>query len=94
MSKSRRSDDSPEESARLNSTGRDGLDKASVSPAEHELFKDLDENRRSFLKKLLISTAYITPAILTFSIRDADARRRRRPTKKERKRKLKKRKPK
>ncbi len=91
MSKHKKSDDS----AQLNSTGRDGLGKASVNPAEHELFKDFDENRRSFLKKLLISTAYITPAILSLSIRDADARKRMmRPTKKERKRKLKKRKPK
>ncbi len=90
MSKHRKSDDS----AQLNSTGRDGLDKASVNPAGQELFKDFDENRRSFLKKLLISTAYITPAILSLSIRDADAKRRRRPTKKERKRKLKKRSPK
>ena len=87
MSKHNKSDDSPDESAQLNATDRDGFDKASESPTEHELFKDFDENRRSFLKKLLISAAYITPVILSLSIRDADARRRRkRPTRKERRR--------
>jgi hypothetical protein len=82
MSKHKESDDSPDESVQLNSNGRNGLDKASESPTEHELFKDFDENRRSFLKKLLISTAYVTPAILSFSIRDSEARARKRPTKK------------
>ena len=87
MSKHNKSDDSPDEKAQLNATDRDGFDKDSESPTEHELFKDFDENRRSFLKKLLISAAYVTPAILSFSMRDADARRRRkRPTRKERKR--------
>lgn len=91
MSKNKESDDSLDESAQLNSADREGLDKASESPTEQELFKDFDEKRRSFLKKLLISAAYITPVILSFSIRDADARKRRkRPTRKERKRKGKK----
>lgn len=83
MSKNKDSDGN----VQLNSVDRNGLDKASESPSEHELFKDFDENRRSFLKKLLISTAYVTPAILSFSIRDSEARaRRRRPTRRERKR--------
>lgn len=86
MSKHKESDDSPDESAQLNSTDRDGLDKASESPMEHELFKDFDENRRSFLKKLLISAAYVTPVILSFSIRDSEARARKRPTRKNKKR--------
>lgn len=91
MSKRKKPDDSPDESAQLNSTDWDGLDKASERPTEHDLFKDFDENRRSFLKKILISAAYVTPAILSFSMRDADARTRRtRPTKKERRRKQKK----
>ena len=91
MSKHKKSDGRPDESSQLNSAGRDCLDKASESPTEHELFKDFDENRRSFLRKLFISAAYVTPAILSFSMRDADARRRRkRPTRKERKRRQKK----
>ncbi|MGR3303818.1 MAG: hypothetical protein ACUZ8I_15135 [Candidatus Scalindua sp.] len=93
MSKHKKSDDNPDESAQLSPADRDGLDKAPESPTEHELFKDFDENRRSFLKKLLISAAYITPVILSISIRDADARKRRkRPTRKERKRRQKKKK--
>ncbi len=87
MSKRNESDDGPDESIQLNSTDRNGLDKASESPTEHELFKDFDEKRRSFLKKLLISAAYITPAILSFSIRDSEARARKLPTRKNRKRK-------
>ncbi|MFQ5687053.1 MAG: hypothetical protein ACE5GV_10370 [Candidatus Scalindua sp.] len=87
MSKQKKSDDSPDESAQSNSTDGSGLDKASESPTEHELLKDFDENRRSFLRKLLISAAYVTPAILSFSMSDAEARRRRRkPTKKKKKR--------
>ena len=89
MSKRNESNDSPDESAQLNSTDRDGVDKASESPAEHELFKDFDEKRRSFLKKLLISAAYITPAILSFSIGDSEARARKLPTRKNKKRKRK-----
>ncbi len=88
MSKRNESDDSPDESAQLNSADRDGLDKASESPTEHELFKDFDENRRSFLKKLLISTAYVTPAVLSFSMRDSEARKlKKKPTKKAKKKK-------
>ncbi len=88
MSKHKKSDDCPDESAQLNSTDGNGLDKASESPTEHELLKDFDESRRSFLKKLLISAAYVTPAILSFSMSDAEAKRRRRkPTKKKKKRK-------
>ncbi len=53
MSKHSESDDSPDESAQLNSTDSDGLDKASESPAEHELFKDFDENGGAFWKNYL-----------------------------------------
>ena len=87
MNKRDESNGGPDESIQLNSTGRDGLDKASESPTERELFKDFDEKRRSFLKKLLISAAYITPAILSFSIRDSEARARKLPTRKNSKRK-------
>ncbi len=84
MSNHKKSD----ENAQLNSTDGSGLDKTSESPTEHELFKDFDENRRSFLKKLLISAAYVTPAVLSFSMRESEARRRRRrPTKKDKKKK-------
>jgi hypothetical protein len=86
MSKRNESDGSPDESVRLNSADRDGLDKASESLTEHELFKDFDEKRRGFLKKLLISAAYITPAILSFSIGDSEARARKLPTRKNKKR--------
>ncbi len=86
MSKNKESD----ESVQLNSADRDGLDKDSENFTEHELFKDFDERRRSFLKKLLISAAYVTPAILSFSIRDSEARARKLPTRKNRKRKRKK----
>jgi len=90
MNKHKKSDDSPDENVQLNSTEGGSMDKTSESPTESELFKDFDENRRSFLKKLLISSAYVTPAILSFSIRDSEARaRRRRPTKKEKKKKKK-----
>ncbi len=86
MSKRNESDDGPDESIQLNSNDRSGFDKASGSLTEHELFKDFDEERRSFLKKLLISAAYITPAILSFSIRDSEARARKLPTRKNSKR--------
>jgi hypothetical protein len=87
MSKRNESDGNPDESVQLNSADRDGLDKDSENFTKHELFKDFDEKRRSFLKKLLISAAYVTPAILSFSIRDSEARaRRKRPTRRERKR--------
>ena len=53
-----------------------------------ELLSGFDERRRNFLKKLLITTAYVTPAILTFSMRDLEARRRRKkPTRKAKKKK-------
>lgn len=55
-----------------------------------ELLSGFDERRRTFLKKLLITTAYVTPAILTFSMRDLEARKRRtRPTRNEKKKKKK-----
>jgi len=55
-----------------------------------ELLSGFDERRRSFLKKLLITTAYVTPAILTLSMRDLEARRRRKkPTRKAKKKKKK-----
>ena len=58
-----------------------------------ELLRGFDERRRNFLKKLLITTAYVTPAILTFSMRDLEARRRRKkPTRKARKKKQRKKK--
>ncbi len=85
MSKHEESDDSPDESIQLNPADREGLDKVSESPAEDELFKGFDEKRRSFLKKLLVSAVYVTPAILSFSIRDSEARARKLPTRKERK---------
>ena len=70
----------------------DNSDKdARSNPTDSEdLLSGIDERRRAFLKKLLITTAYVTPAILTFSMRDLDARRRRKkPTRNERKRKKK-----
>ena len=53
MSKNKESDDS----VQLNSADRDGLDKASGSPTEQELFKDFDEKRRSFLMKCILISA-------------------------------------
>ena len=87
MSKRKESYDSPDEGIQLNSNDRDGFDKASGSLAKHELFKGFDEKRRSFLRKLLISAAYVTPAILSFSIRDSEARAKKLPTRKEMKQK-------
>jgi len=86
VSKRNESDGKPDESVQLNSAARDGLDNDSENFTEYELFKDFDEKRRSFLKKLLISAAYITPVILSFSIRDSEARARKLPTRKNRKR--------
>jgi hypothetical protein len=66
---------------------------AQSNPADQdELLNGFDKERRSFLKRLLISTAYVTPAILTFSIADLEAgrKRRRRPTRNAKKRKSKK----
>ncbi len=66
----------------------DNADKdAQLNSAEqNELLKGFDKKRRNFLKKLLISSAYVTPAILTFSIGDLEARARKLPTRKNKKR--------
>ncbi len=63
----------------------DNADKGNqLNPAEqNELLKGFDKKRRTFLKKLLISAAYVTPAILTLSMRDLEAKRRR-PTRRRR----------
>lgn len=53
---------------------------------ESELLRKLDNGRRSFLKKLLISAAYVTPAILTLSMKDLEAKQKR-PTNREKSRK-------
>ena len=55
----------------------------------NELLKGFDKKRRSFLKKLLISAAYVTPAILSFSIGDLEARAKKLPTRKNKKRRRK-----
>ncbi|ODS32394.1 MAG: hypothetical protein SCARUB_02461 [Candidatus Scalindua rubra] len=89
MSKCKESNGHPEKGVHLNSTERDGLDKTSESLPENELFQDFDEGRRGFLKKLIISAAYVTPVILSFSIGEAEARRR--PTRRRRRRKRKRR---
>lgn len=69
--KPKESFDKSDKDVQLNSTDQD------------EILKDFDKKRRGFLKKLLISAAYVTPAILTFSIGDLEARgRRRHPTRK------------
>ena len=65
MNKPEESFDNTDKDAQLNSTER------------NELLKSFDKKRRTFLKKLLISTAYVTPAILTLSMRDLEARRKR-----------------
>ncbi len=65
MTKPEGSFDNTDKNAQLNSTER------------NELLKSFDEKRRTFLKKLLISAAYVTPAILTLSMRDLEARRKR-----------------
>lgn len=65
MNKSEESFDNTDKDAQLNST------------EQNELLKSFDKKRRTFLKKLLISTAYVTPAILTLSMRDLEARRKR-----------------
>ena len=66
MSKYEKSDDKPEKGNNRNLVGRDGLDRTS----ENEVLKNLDDGRRGFLKKLLISATYVTPAILTLSLRE------------------------
>ncbi len=61
MNKPKGSFDNTDKGTQLNSTDRD------------ELLKGFDKKRRSFLKKLLISAAYVTPAILTLSMRNLEA---------------------
>ncbi len=62
----------PEES--FNNTDKDNqLDSAE----RNELLKGFDKKRRTFLKKLLVSAAYVTPAILTLSMRDLEAKKKR-----------------
>jgi hypothetical protein len=57
---------------------------AQSNPADQdELLNGFDKKRRSFLKRLLISTAYVTPAILTLSMSDLEAGRKK-PTRKKR----------
>lgn len=82
MNKPEESFDNSDKGAQLNPTDRD------------DLLKGFDKKRRDFLKKLLISTAYVTPAILSFSIADLEAGRtkRKRPTRRERNKKRKKKK--
>ena len=81
MKKSDESFDNSDKDAQSNPTDSD------------ELLNGFDERRRTFLKKLLITTAYVTPAILTLSMRDLEARRRRKkPTRKAKKKKMKKKK--
>ena len=83
MSKYEKSDDKPEKGNNRNLVRRDGLDRTS----ENEVLKNLDDGRRGFLKKLLISATYVTPAILTLSLRELEAKI---PTKSEKKKKKKK----
>ncbi len=64
-------------------------DARSNSTKSDELLKGFDERRRTFLKKLLISAAYVTPAILTFSMGDLEAKVRKKPTRKAKKKKRK-----
>ena len=75
MNKRKDSFENANKNAPLNSTDRD------------ELLDDLDMKRRSFLKKLLISATYVTPAILSFSVGDLEARAKKLPTKKKKKKK-------
>ncbi len=72
MNKPNESFDNADKDAQLNSTER------------NELLKGFDKKRRTFLKKLLVSAAYVTPAILTLSMRDLEAKRRR-PTRRKKK---------
>lgn len=70
MSKHKKLNHKPEENILHDLPCQDGLEKA----LESNLLNNLDEGRREFLKKLLISAVYVTPAVLTFSMRDADAK--------------------
>lgn len=58
MSKRKEFDDNLDKDVQLSSTGSNGL----------------DEKRRNFLKKLLISAAYVTPVILTLSMKNLEAK--------------------
>ncbi|MEK6767296.1 MAG: hypothetical protein AABY49_13875 [Planctomycetota bacterium] len=80
MSKHEKSGDKHEKGNNRNLVGQDGPGKTS----ENEVFKNLDDGRRGFLKKLLISATYVTPAILTLSLRELEAKI---PTKNEKKKK-------
>ena len=60
----------------------------SNSTDQDKPLKGFDKKRRTFLKKLLISSAYATPTILTISMRNLEAKKRR-PSRKERKEKKK-----
>ncbi len=71
MKKPEESFDSADNDTQLNST------------EQNELLKGFDKKRRTFLKKLLISAAYVTPAILTLSMRDLEAKKKR-PTRRRR----------
>ncbi len=62
MSKPNEYFDNADKNSKLNSSER------------NELLKSFDKKRRNFLKKLLISAAYVTPAILTLSMRDLEAK--------------------
>lgn len=70
MSKHKKLNHKPEENILHDLPGQNGFEEA----LESNLLNNLDEGRREFLKKLLISAVYITPAVLTFSMRDADAK--------------------
>ncbi len=74
MNKRKCSFDDPDKGSQLSPTDRNAL------------LKGFDKKRRSFLKKLLITTAYVTPAILSFSIGDLEARAKKLPTRKNKKR--------
>jgi len=74
MNKPEDSCGNPDKGTQLNPNDRD------------ELLKGFDNKRRSFLKKILISAAYATPIILSFSIGDSEASARKLPTRKRRKR--------
>ncbi len=73
MKKPEEAIDNTDKDARLNSA------------EQNELLKGFDKKRRTFLKKLLISAAYVTPAILTLSMRDLEAKKKK-PTRKKKRR--------
>ena len=73
MNKPNESFDNTDKDSQLNSAER------------NELLKGFDKNEGSFLKKLLISAAYVTPAILTLSMRDLEAKKKR-PTRRRKRR--------